>query len=86
MSHLPYCLFIQPCRPYRHFSGKLYYVHDICEADRLTNELYVHYQALYPPYQYYTIPLGEFAEEVGDEQPNNVTNQKYKFELYTGEN
>ncbi|MBQ2664161.1 MAG: DUF1653 domain-containing protein, partial [Clostridia bacterium] len=35
-------------RPYRHFKGKLYYVHAITEHTE-TREMYVSYQALYPP-------------------------------------
>lgn len=36
-------------RPYRHFKGKLYYVHNIVTHTE-TEEVLVSYQALYPPY------------------------------------
>lgn len=74
---------IEPKRPYRHFKGKLYYVHDILEHSE-TGELYVSYQALYEPYNMYVKPLKIFSEEVSIERMDNVTGQKYRFELYKG--
>ena len=40
---------IEVQRPYRHFKGKLYYVHSIVTHTE-TRETLVSYQALYPPY------------------------------------
>lgn len=74
---------IIPKRPYRHFKGKLYYVHDILQHSE-TGRLYVSYQALYEPYLMYTKPLDLFAAEVEPERNDNIMNQRYKFELYGG--
>nr|WP_288564229.1 DUF1653 domain-containing protein [uncultured Romboutsia sp.] len=74
---------IQVQRPYRHFKGKLYYVHQIIEHTE-TEEILVSYQALYPPYGMYARPINMFLEEIDTEREDNVTNQKYRFELYEG--
>ena len=74
---------IQIKRPYRHFKGKLYYVHDLIEHTE-TQELIVSYQALYEPYKMYARPLQMFIEEVEQEREDNITHQKYRFEIYTG--
>lgn len=74
---------IEVRRPYRHFKGNLYYVHDIAEHTE-TKELMVTYQALYPPYKMYVRPLDMFASEVDFGRDDNITNQKYRFELYQG--
>lgn len=74
---------IQVQRPYRHFKGKLYYVHQIIEHTE-TGEILVSYQALYPPYGMYARPIDMFLEEIDNEREDNVTNQKYRFELYEG--
>ena len=74
---------IQVQRPYRHFKGKLYYVHQIIEHTE-TEEILVSYQALYPPYGMYARPINLFLEEIDTEREDNVTNQKYRFELYEG--
>lgn len=70
---------IQTKRPYKHFKGKLYYVHDIIE-DTETGELIVSYQALYAPYKMYARPLDMFKSEVDKKnilmQPRN-TGLKY---------
>lgn len=71
-------------RPYRHFKGRLYYVHDIVEHTE-TGELYVSYQALYQPYKMYVRPLKMFAETIDELRSDNVTHQHYRFELYRGE-
>ena len=52
---------IQVQRPYRHFKGKLYYVHQIIEHTE-TEEILVSYQALYPPYGMYARPINMFLE------------------------
>ncbi|MGL4362421.1 MAG: DUF1653 domain-containing protein [Cellulosilyticaceae bacterium] len=74
---------IQAKRPYKHFKGKLYYVHDIIEHTE-TRELLVSYQALYEPYNMYARPLEMFSEEVPKDRDGNITKQKYRFELYRG--
>ena len=75
---------IEVQRPYRHFKGKLYYVHSLVIHTE-TDELLVSYQALYPPYSMYVRPMDMFLEEVDPERNDNTTNQKYRFELYLGE-
>lgn len=74
---------IEAQRPYRHFKGKLYYVHSIVNHTE-TGEKLVSYQALYPPYNMYVRPLDMFMEKVEDNRPDNITNQIYRFELYDG--
>ena len=65
-------------RPYKHFKGNLYYVHEIvCHSE--TGELYVSYQALYSPYKFYIKPLKLFAAKVQDGRTDKLLNQKYKF-------
>ncbi len=71
-------------RPYRHFKGKLYYVHNILEHTE-TSEKIVSYQALYPPYTMSARPLEMFLEKVEEGRDDNITNQTYRFELYKGE-
>lgn len=68
-------------RPYRHFKGRLYYVHDILTHSE-TGKQYVSYQALYEPYTMYTKPIELFAAKVEEGRKDNVTEQTYKFELY----
>lgn len=74
---------IEVRRPYRHFKGKLYYIHDIAVHTE-TEELMVSYQALYPPYGMWVRPLKMFVEEVEPGREDNITGQKYRFELYRG--
>lgn len=71
-------------RPYIHFKGKLYYVHDLIH-NPLTQETFVSYQALYPPYEMYTCQVEMFLDEVDPDIKGNIANQKNIFELYTGE-
>lgn len=70
-------------RPYRHFKGKLYYVHNIITHTE-TGEKLVSYQALYEPYVMSARPLDMFLEKVEEGRVDNVTNQIYRFELYKG--
>ncbi len=70
---------IIPRRPYRHFKGNLYYVHDIVSHTE-TGETMVTYQALYEPFGMFVRPLEMFMEKV----PDNVTGQTFRFELYKG--
>lgn len=74
---------IIPNRLYRHFKGKLYYVHDLVTHTE-TGEVMVSYQALYPPYGMYTRPLVMFGEEVSTERPDNPLKQRYRFQEYDG--
>lgn len=74
---------IQIQRPYRHFKGKLYYVHNTVEHTE-TGDILVCYQALYPPYGMYARPLNMFLEEIDITREDNITNQKYRFEIYEG--
>lgn len=68
-------------RPYMHFKGKIYYVHHIT-IDVDTNNSMVSYQALYPPYDFYSRELKEFADKIDKNREDNCTNQTYRFELY----
>lgn len=72
---------IEVKRPYRHFKGNLYYVHDILTHSE-TREVLVAYQTLYPPYEMFARPLEMFLEEVERDRSDNITGQKYRFELY----
>lgn len=67
-------------RPYRHFKGKLYYIHSIATHSE-TNEKNVVYQTLYPPYEMFIRPIDMFLEKVELNRTDNITNQKYRFEL-----
>nr|WP_312984917.1 DUF1653 domain-containing protein [Clostridioides sp.] len=74
---------IETQRPYRHFKGKLYYVHQIVTHTE-TEEILVSYQALYPPYGMFVRPLEMFMEKVEPGRKDNITNQVNRFELYEG--
>ena len=67
-------------RPYKHFKGKLYYVHDIVKHTE-TEEKLVVYQALYAPYEMFVRPYEMFISEVDREKYPNII-QKYRFEMY----
>ncbi len=68
-------------RLYRHFKGNFYYVHYIATHTETGEELVV-YQALYGDKGIFVRPLEMFIEEVELNREDNVTNQKYRFELY----
>lgn len=72
---------IKTKRLYRHFKGNFYYVHDIAEHTE-TGEQFVVYQALYGDNKMYVRPLDMFREEIDETREDNITNQKYRFELY----
>lgn len=42
------------------------------------------YQAMYGEYGTFVRPVDMFLEEVDPEREDNVTGQKYRFELYEG--
>ena len=71
---------IIPMRLYRHFKGRLYYVHSVGKHSE-TEEVMVTYQALYPPYDFYIRPLEMFASKV-DLNKYPDAKQEYRFELY----
>lgn len=71
-------------RPYKHFKGKLYYLHHIARHTENDEDLVI-YQALYPPFKVYARPLEMFVEKLDCKRQDNVMNQKYRFELYEGE-
>lgn len=70
-------------RPYRHFKGNLYFVHNVAIHSE-TGEKLVSYQALYEPYTVCVRPLEMFLEKVEEGREDNVTNQIYRFEIYKG--
>ena len=67
-------------RPYKHFKGKLYYVHDIVENTE-TGEKLVCYQGLYHPYKMYARPYDMFVEKV-DRNKYPDAKQEFRFELF----
>lgn len=69
-------------RPYKHFKGNLYYVHDILQDTENEEMRIVSYQALYPPYGMYAREVGMFLEEVEKGRIDNITGQNYRFELF----
>lgn len=72
---------IEVKRLYRHFKGNLYYVHDIAVHSE-TGEKMVVYQAMYGDYGMFVRPFYMFIEEVEEGRKNNITNQKYRFEIF----
>lgn len=70
-------------RLYRHFKGRFYYVHDIAEHTE-TGEKVVVYQAMYGDYKMYVRPFDMFTETIDLLREDNITKQKYRFELYEG--
>ena len=73
---------IEKGKIYRHFKSceKLYRVEDI-GLDSETLEEKVIYRALYGDNKLWIRDKEDFLSEVGQRQ-DNITNQKYKFELY----
>ncbi|OOB79066.1 MAG: hypothetical protein ATN34_01645 [Epulopiscium sp. Nele67-Bin002] len=74
---------IVPNRPYRHFKGNLYYVHNIVTHTE-TGEALVSYQALYEPYGMFVRPVEMFTEVVPEDRVDNLMGQKFRFELFEG--
>lgn len=71
--------------PYRHFKGKLYYVHYLAKHTETEQQLVI-YQTLYPPFEVYARPLEDFLEKVDLKRKDNITKQEYRFEPYKGLN
>ncbi len=67
-------------RIYRHFKGKYYYVKELA-IDCDTQEKYVVYQALYGEHKTWIRKVNDFLEEVDKGREDNISNQKYRFEL-----
>jgi hypothetical protein len=65
---------------YRHFKGNYYLVKEIALSSE-TKEEYVVYQALYGDSLTYIRPLAMFLEEIDQNRVDNITHQKYRFEL-----
>jgi hypothetical protein len=70
-------------RPYRHFKGRLYFVHSIVENTE-DGMIFVAYQAMYPPYKHYIRALEAFTENIDINRPDNITKQSKRFVLYDG--
>lgn len=68
-------------RVYRHFKGKLYYVHELVTHTETREEM-VSYQALYPPYGMFVRPKPMFVEEVDVNRVDNPLKQRRRFELF----
>ncbi|MBB6218445.1 hypothetical protein HNQ80_004609 [Anaerosolibacter carboniphilus] len=69
-------------RAYRHWKGKLYYVHGLAVHTE-TDEMMVYYQTLYGDRSFYVRPISQFTEKVPlDREAENVTGQLYRFEPY----
>lgn len=75
---------VQVGKIYRHFKGNYYYVKDIALSSE-TLEKQVIYQKLYGDYKTYVRPYSMFLEELPKRQ-DNITNQKYRFELVNLDN
>jgi len=71
---------VQIGKIYRHFKGNHYYVKDIALSSE-TLEKQVVYQALYGDLTTYVRPYNMFLEEISKNREDNITNQKYRFEL-----
>ena len=69
-------------RPYIHFKGGLYYIHDLIHNPH-TQKTSVSYQALYPPYAMYVEPIEMFLKEINPNDKDNIFNQNCRFEIYT---
>jgi len=66
---------------YRHFKGKLYYVHSIARHSE-TGERVVVYQALYGDMNMYVRPYSMFNDVIDKDREDNITGQTFRFELY----
>ena len=66
-------------RVYRHFKGNYYYIEDIA-LDSETRERMVVYKHLYDD-EVCVRSEKMFLEEIPADRPDNITGQKYRFEL-----
>lgn len=68
-------------RVYRHFKGNYYFVENIGKSSE-TKETLVIYKSLYDreDTNIWIRPLSMFLEEI-PERPDNITGQKYRFEI-----
>lgn len=68
-------------RVYRHFKGNYYFVENIGKSSE-TEETLVIYKSLYDreDTNIWIRPLSMFLEEI-PERPDNITGQKYRFEI-----
>lgn len=73
---------VQIGKIYRHFKGNYYFVEDIA-LDSETKERVVIYKPLYERKDSKIWVRREkmFLEEISQERPDNITGQKYRFEL-----
>ncbi len=73
---------VQIGKIYRHFKGNYYYIEDIA-LDSETKERVVIYKPLYERQDSKIWVRREkmFLEEIPVERPDNITGQKYRFEL-----
>lgn len=73
---------VQIGKIYRHFKGNYYYIEDIA-LDSETKERVVVYKPLYERKDSKIWVRREkiFLEEISTERPDNITGQKYRFEL-----
>jgi hypothetical protein len=65
---------------YRHFKGHYYLVKEIA-LDSENLEEFVIYQALYGDNKTYIRSLKMFLESIDEKRADNITKQKYRFEL-----
>lgn len=70
---------VQVGKVYRHFKGNYYYVKEIALSSE-NLEKQVVYQALYGDQKIYVRPYNMFLDEL-PEREDNITKQKYRFEL-----
>ena len=73
---------VQIGKIYRHFNGNYYFIEDIA-LDSETQERIVIYKPLYERKDSKIWVRREkmFLEEISLERPDNITGQKYRFEL-----
>ena len=73
---------VQIGKIYRHFKGNYYFIEDIA-LDSETKERMVIYRPLYERKDSKIWVRREkmFLEEISIERPDNITGQKYRFEL-----
>lgn len=73
---------VQIGKVYRHFKGNYYFIEDIA-LDSETKERMVIYKPLYERKDSKIWVRREkmFLEEISLERPDNITGQKYRFEL-----